>query len=172
MTDAPFSVDITGIEQVQKQLASIPPAVIPAVQLAVGNYLLNALIKQEIPPQKRVKRRDVYGKPFQSNKQRRWFFWALKHGIIDVPYRRRGRHGGISTRWHIIQIGKGIAYKLNLQNDDPAAKYVYGDDTQNKLIGVIGWKKIGAIVDERSKKLGGVMKRAADTAIKQALRKT
>jgi len=58
-----------------------------------------------------------------------------------------------------------------LQNHDPAAKYVYGDTTQNKLIGVIGWKTITTIVTERVKALSGVLKRAADKALKKVIPK-
>ena len=28
--------------------------------------------------------------PFKTERQRRWFFWALKNGIINVPYKRTG----------------------------------------------------------------------------------
>lgn len=168
-----FEIDtrtaLSDIDKVQKQLAKIPPAVIPAVEMAVANYLLNVLVKQEIPPQKRVTRRSVYGKPFESERQRRWFFWALKHSIIDVPYRRRGRHGGIATQWHIRVKSKNEG--IVLYNDDEGAKYVYGDATQNRLIQRIGWKTIGQILRERVKQLGGVMKRAADKAIKGVIPK-
>lgn len=164
-----FYIDIPTVsrtsKQVIRQLERIPPALIPEVEMAIANYLLNVIIKQEIPPEKRVTRRSVYGVPFKTPKMRRWFFWALAHSLIDVPYRRRGKHGGIQTQWHIVQEDKS----LTLRNDDPAAKYVYGDDTQNKLIKAIGWKVISTIVQERLKNLGGVAKRAADKALKSVI---
>ena len=167
-----FQIEISGIKEVEKQLKALAPAVLPACEMAIANYLLLQLTTKEVPPYKRVTRRSVYGKPFQSARQRRWFFWALKHSVIDVPYRRRGKHGGISTQWVILQRGKGVDTVVTLQNDDPAAQYVYGDGTQNKLIGRIGWKTIGQITASKVKNLGGVIKRAADKAIKDALRKS
>lgn len=166
-----FQIDIPTVlrtsKQAQAQIARIPTAVIPACEMAAANYILNQLVTKEVPPWKKVTRRSVYGVPFQSTKQRNWFFWALAHGMIDVPYRRRGKHGGIGTQWHILQTKEGVL----LRNDDPAAQYVYGDTTQNRLIGAIGWKKIGTIIEEKSKNLGGVLKRAADKAIRDSLKK-
>ena len=167
-----FQIDVSTFnrtnERVQKQLSRLPHAVIPACEMAVANYILNQIITKNVPPEKRVTRKSVYGKSFQSLRQQRWFFWAWRHGMIDVPYQRRGKHGGISTQWHIItEKEKGII----LRNDDPAAKYVYGDDTQNKLLGVIGWPKIGPLLEEKARNVGGVLKRAADKAIKDSLKK-
>ncbi len=182
-----FEVNTTemmkSVDAVQKQLAKVPPYLLPTCQMAAANYILNVLIKQEIPPPKRVTRRSVYGVPFASDKQRRWFFWALSNGIIDVPYRRRGKNSGIQSKWHINQKGGSIpidggsvanpaGYQVILANDDPGAKYVYGDDTQNKLIGRIGWKKITVIVEERSKQLSGVVLRAANSALKKVIKKS
>ena len=167
-----LSIDVAktlaDIERVKKQLAKVPLDVLPDVEMAVANYLINALATQEVPPYKKVTRTEVYGKPFQTEKQRRWFFWALGHNLIDVPYIRRGKRGGLSTQWHLInKKGGGVV----VENQDPAAIYVYGDTTQNQLIARIGWKTVGTIVNERAKKLNGVILRAANKALKKAIPK-
>jgi len=164
-----FQIDVPTVlrtsKQASAQLAKLAPAIIPAVEMAAANYLLNVITNKAVPPQKKITRVSVYGVPFKTTKQRLWFFWAKAHGIIDVPYMRRGKHGGLSTQWHIRKGKNGVM----LENDDPAAKWVYGDDTQNKLIGAIGWRVISVIVSERSRNLGRVTVRAANRAIKETM---
>ncbi|MBK8772626.1 MAG: hypothetical protein IPM06_19675 [Rhizobiales bacterium] len=43
----------------------------------------------------------------RTAKQRRYFFWALKQGIIKVPYERRGKLGQ-SWTWRISSLGNGL----------------------------------------------------------------
>ncbi len=161
--DAVLNVRVTGIKEIQAKLKKLPGVIVRDCELAVANYMLNQLVTKEIPPYKKVTRRSVYGVPFASDKQRRWFFFALSHGMIDVPYRRRGKAGGIASRWHIQQTKNNVF----LYNDDPAATWVYGDTTQNKLIGRIGWKTISTITDKKKKQLDRVLDRAAKKALKK-----
>jgi hypothetical protein len=162
-----FSIDVTGLEQVQKRLAKLAPALMADVDIAAANYLLDVIVNKEIPPYKHVRRDVAYpetGDGFFSPKQKRWFFWALKHGMIDSPYRRRGKHGGIATRWHIIRHNQDVS----LVNDDPAAMYLYDNDRQARQLGMVGWLKIQEILAWRKKNIEGVLLRAANKAIKKA----
>jgi len=163
-----FSIDVTGLDQVQKTLSKLAPELITEVDIALANYLLDAIVNKEVPPYKHVRRDFAYpetGDGFFSPKQRRWFFWAVKHGMIDTPYRRRGKHGGIATRWHIIRHKEG---DLSLVNDDPAAMYLYDNDRQARQLGLVGWLKIQEILAWRTKNVSGVLTRAANKAIRKA----
>lgn len=44
---------------------------------------------------------------FKSAKQRRYFFWALKQGVIQVPYQRTGKLGQ-SWTWKVTETGSGL----------------------------------------------------------------
>lgn len=48
-----------------------------------------------------------YPKMLRTAKQRRYFFWALKQGIIQVPYVRTGKLGQ-SWTWKITETDAGI----------------------------------------------------------------
>jgi len=48
-----------------------------------------------------------YPKMLRTAKQRRYFFWALKQGIIKVPYTRTGKLGQ-SWTWEITRTGAGL----------------------------------------------------------------
>jgi len=44
---------------------------------------------------------------FKTAKQRRYFFWAVQHGVITVPYRRTGKLGQ-SWTWRITFTPNGL----------------------------------------------------------------
>lgn len=69
------------------------------------------------------------GQPFKSDKQRRWFFAALRKGQISVPYQRTGT------------LGRGWRYDAgasSVVNTVPYAGQVMGDD-QSDYFGNKGW---------------------------------
>ncbi len=53
------------------------------------------------PPQR------PYPKMLRTDKQRRWFFWALKQGVITVPYQRTGKLEQ-SWTWKVTATGSGL----------------------------------------------------------------
>lgn len=64
--------------------------------------------------------------PFTTAKQRRYFFWALKEGIIKVPYRRTGLLG---RRWQFKVEQTVLKTRLSVGNNAPYARIVQGDDS-------------------------------------------
>jgi hypothetical protein len=62
--------------------------------------------------------------PWKTEKQRRYVMWAIRHGVIVVPYKRTGEY---ARRWQIASLDDGY----RLENPLPHAKYVggsaYGD---------------------------------------------
>lgn len=53
--------------------------------------------------------------PFVSDKQRRYFFAALKKGAIEVPYRRTG---GLGSDWTEQETGDGLTLTSNKTYSD------------------------------------------------------
>lgn len=94
--------------KVLSELAQLSdPKVLSAALFVGGNKLKS--IMAEYPP---VNRRP---QPFKTAKSRRYFFWALKQGIIQVPY-VRGRSPGsedMKHRWIVRQTGEGVEVANN-----------------------------------------------------------
>ncbi len=44
---------------------------------------------------------------FKTARQRRYFFWAVQHGVISLPYKRTGKLGQ-SWTWKITTTGSGL----------------------------------------------------------------
>ena len=113
-------------------------------QEAVGAALLAAgqTYKGKIatyPTRRRITRESVYGEPFVSDRQRRFFFAALRDGRIDVPYRRGqspgsqrlGQRWTVRRRqWHTVIVGNNASY----------APFVQGPKRQSEFMRALGWK--------------------------------
>jgi len=78
----------------------------------------------DYPPPSRGKVR------FKSAKQRRYFFWALKQGVITVPYVRTGKLGQ-SWNTHIDETGSGMYGKIGTNMG--YAKWVQNAESQARI---------------------------------------
>jgi hypothetical protein len=140
-----IDVSVTGLDTLQKRLESLGPEAGGAGIEASTNYMLGVLVNKEIPPSKSVfegSRRMAYGVPFFTPKQRRYFFWALANGIIQQPYIRGGKGGGMESEWKTT--GSGLSYRI--YNTSRAAFFAYSDQHQARQLALAGWNKIGKIM--------------------------
>lgn len=67
---------------------------------------------------------------FQSEKQRRWFFWALRSGQIEVPYRRTGTLG---KSWTTDVNATSDSIRGVLGNVRSYAQYVQDEELQAQM---------------------------------------
>ena len=85
--------------------------------------------------------------PFKTDKQRRYFFWALREGRIQVPYRRTGTLG---RRWTTEVSPDGREGRVG--NNTPYAKYVQGTrEDQSFYHATGGWRRVDHVarIEER-----------------------
>lgn len=139
------------------KLHRLMPAVADGLVEAVNSYLITELRK--VPPYKHISRTAAYGQPFQSDKQRRWFFWALNGGMIDVPYKRTGE---LSGNWKT----EGEGYQQKIINSTPWADFVQGPG-QSRMMSMIGWKKIEEFIQLRWSNILRVAGQGVDAVIRK-----
>lgn len=167
-----LKVTIDGMEQIEKRLKELPEAVGGAGVAAASSYLVGVLVNREVPPYKYIPRSQV---PWASAKQRRYVMWAIRRGIIDVPYRRMGRSSvfgeradvqvtGVQGEWTISVEQK--SRQVSISNNKPYAHWLYGSD-QAKRAGLIGWKKMTRILMEYEKKTVAAFERGVKAALKK-----
>ena len=67
---------------------------------------------------------------FKTARQRRYFFWALRQGFIQLPYHRTGKLGQ-SWTWRITVTGSGLRGQVgtNLRY----AKWVQNEESQARI---------------------------------------
>lgn len=84
------SIDITGLREALQKVSISWPEVIRRAGQKAGEAVLK--IAKVYPGASRK------AQPFRSNKQRRFFFAALRSGQISVPYRRTN---GLANAWRV-----------------------------------------------------------------------
>jgi hypothetical protein len=118
---------ISGLERA-KQLRGFKEGLVQAAGFLIG-------MQANYPPESHRPQ------PFKSEKQRRYFFWALRHGIINVPYIRtfnlaRSFQMQISADGMRIDTGTLVGY----------AQWTHGE-RQALYHAVTGWRKESAIAN-------------------------
>jgi hypothetical protein len=83
-----ISMTVDGVKETIGHIQNIAGIQVlrPPMEESV-NLLLAYMQDYPGPPQR------PYPQMLRTEKQRRWFFWALHNGLIQVPYVRRGKLG-------------------------------------------------------------------------------
>ncbi|NIW97399.1 MAG: hypothetical protein GWN13_03975 [Phycisphaerae bacterium] len=103
--------------------------------MAIGHMLVDEL---KIYPPSRPEVRSLAWKAgggFVTDKQRRWYFLMLKHGMLDSPYRRRVS-GGLAGAWNVRATKTGAI----VTNKMPYAPFVQDERYQSRIHSQSGWK--------------------------------
>jgi hypothetical protein len=143
-------IKIEGMEALLKQLDEIEQLKpLKSVLKSAGMYLVGKL--KIYPAEKQQTRTSVYGEPFKTEKQRRYFFYALKKGLITVPYSRGAdaRSERFKAAWTMTTRNSGMTVVIG--NDTTYGPYLMDDNQQSKFMAAKGWKTIGAVEEEEAK---------------------
>ena len=163
-----MKLQITGLDEVARKFKGMEDKAVRRLEMAMKRGILT--VHQSIPPYPtRSDRRMV----FVSAKQRRWFFWALKSGLITVPYRRtntlgrsittfKGSEGALSearsSGANIVGvIGTAIPY----------AQYVVGDADKQARIHKGYWWQLLENIKKNVPKVTAVIQAEVDRMIKE-----
>lgn len=162
MADDFIGLEVAGVEELRTLLAKVPDAVGGEAVDEVNKYLVNVL--KQYPPYKHVKYKDAYG-GWKSEKQRRYVMARISEGTITPGYANRSQE--FSRGWKTVD--KGI--NSLIVNEVPYGRYLMGDTTQARMMGMIGWDRITFIIRERmpeiiKKAVAGVKKGLAKLGIR------
>lgn len=133
-----FTITVQGLDQLKADFARMSnPAQFRAVMLAAGLIVETAFKKY--PTRNSPTRASVYGSTFVSDKQRRFVMWAIRSGVIDIPYRRgqSGTSKNLQQSWSTrmisdteVSIGTAVSY----------APMVMDAERQSKYMAAVGWR--------------------------------
>lgn len=99
---------------------------------------------------------------FVSDKQRRWFFAALRNGEIEVPYKRTRQ---LSRGWE-TRADRG---DVEVVNPVRYAAWVMGRRHQTSMMKKIGWPKVDDVHEKTKRR--GVYRRAMSRMTAQFVKK-
>lgn len=127
------SIDDAAVKRMLTRLESAEP--FKAGLKAMGGYLRGRMAvypptEGNRPPQR-----------FVSERQRRWFFAALKDGSLQIPYRRTGN---LAKKWGQAEADGGLTQVVG--NDAAYAPYVVGHESQSAYMRGLGWKTTADVV--------------------------
>ncbi len=153
-----ISVKLRGNEELQAFLKALPRGTMKDAIKAMADYMLGNTQHglKHYPPYKYVSRKEAYGKTFFSDKQRRWFFAAIRDQRILLPLRYQ-RTNTLRDGWR----QSVDPYRKTLFNVVPYAKHVMSDDRQSRMSQKIGWRTMGKVIEDNI--TGGM--RAATLAV-------
>ena len=151
------TIHIKGLEGLQKKIKTIEQmngvkAAIQAASLHVKGKIA------KYPPRKKVTIQQAGG--WASDKQRRYFFWALREGKIEVPYRRGQSPGSkdLGQKWTISTRDNGMTGIVG--NNVSYGPYVQSGKQQSSMMGLIGWKTTDTVVQEESDEVMDILGKA------------
>lgn len=154
-----IQVEIRGIPEVQRMLASVAnPAVRQEVLRSVGEYAQGQMRKY--PDYTYVSRREAYGKTFQSDRQRRWFFAALRSGELVIPYPRTGT---LRRGWKVEPRG---ADDMALRNDTPYGRFVQ-NSPQARMMTLRQWRSLQTMLYQEKAQIQRIASEAWNRALKR-----
>lgn len=135
-----------GIKEVQRllqELAQLKPFISGMRRAAL--YVMGEVAKY--PESKYVSRASVYGTAFVSDKQRRWFFWAVTNGKLTIPYRRGQSQGSerFKSSWAIEERSKGLVQAIG--SDTSYGPYLMDPEKQSKYMAARGWLTLKQVAD-------------------------
>ncbi len=154
---------VRGVEAVQSFLKSVPRGALKVALEAFTEYIVgnDAHGLKHNEPYKYVTRKSAYGFSFFTDKQRRWFFWALSTGQIDPGSGKRT--GETSKAWKAVPLASGYQFKIT--NNTAGGFYTRDDAGQARQPAKVGWRKVSQVLADNY--LGGI--RAAVAAVKRYL---
>lgn len=151
---------VRGVEAVQAFLRSVPHGAVKVALEAFTEYVVgnDAHGLKHNEPYRYITRKSAYGFSFFTDKQRRFFFWALKEGIIDPGSGKRT--GETSAAWKAEPRNDG--YRYTITNNTAGGYYTRDDKGQARQPAKVGWRKVSDVL--AANYLGGI--RAAIAAVK------
>ena len=130
----------TGLDHFNAELlALVNPGTLSAIVKAGGLEIENQF--KIYPANDRPSRAFVYGTAFKTDKQRRWFFWALRSGAIQVPYSRGQSPGSwnLQQSWSVVMLDP---FTAQIGTDVPYAPLMMDAERQTKYAKAVGWRTV------------------------------
>lgn len=157
----PESPRIEGLAELIRKVETLQQMTAVQGALLEGGALVKTGM-QQYPPQAHLSRKAVYGQSFQTDRQRKFFFYALKHGLIQVPYRRGQSPGSrnLKQQWSVIASNGGLTVEIG--NVTPYGPLVQGSELQTGFARATGWQTDKQVLDREGPAVVGLVKESID----------
>ena len=153
----PAQITLEGLDKLVKKLDNLAQLKTVAAAIKAGALHIKGKIAK-YPP-----RRDV-PQPFKSERQRRWFFAALRSGEIEVPYRRGQSPGSeaLGRKWTVKTRDNGLTAIVG--NNVSYGPFVQGEQ-QASFMAARGWKTTDTVAQEEGDRVNELVAQAVEKAL-------
>ena len=133
---------------------------------AAGEHIL--LVAKRYPPKKRPSRREVYGTPWKTERQRKFMMMAMRTGLIEVPYRRQqsSRSRRFKQQWSHTFQPDGLVHVIG-NNVREYGPYLMDPKLRSLYAAAVGWKTTAEIATSERDKCVRIVTRALMDAFTQ-----
>lgn len=153
-------------QKIEETLARLERDVFVYAWTAAGTQAAKLILRQRglqrYPPQRRG-----MPQPFVSDRQRRYFFWALAQGIIEVPYRRgkSARSERYGTQFYVESHPRNLTTIVG--NRASYARWLTDKDQQSGYMAARGWRKLKEVALEQEDNIVAIYDRWIQQALKR-----
>ena len=156
-----MATTIKGDAELKRKLAKLtdPRAIVPTLE-AAAVHVKGKIAKY--PSSGNAHR----PQPFKTEKSKRYFFWALSQGIIEVPY-RRGQSPGSEDHgqsWTIKGMKNGMRQVIG--SDTRYGPLLQGPGQQASYHQATGWKDTDTVAKEEEDEVLQFLKRQVDKILR------
>lgn len=139
-----IKTSVSGVEEFVAFIKTVPRGIKIAAMREIATYIIgnDARGLKHEPAYKHVSRKSAYGKTFFTDRQRRWFFAALRSGEINPGVNNRTH--SYKNSWR-MQEENSDWRRVDVVNDASNAGFV-GGINQARLNAKVGWRKAVNIV--------------------------
>ena len=141
-----LKVTTKGIPELRRYLDGLMRGVKIHAVRAFMEYLIGDQTHglKHYPVYNYITREQAYGQTFVADRQRRWFFAALKDGKIGEPGYPH-RTGELQRGWEYKELNSNWT-QATIENQVPYSGYVMGNVGQARLNSMAGWRNVMTVI--------------------------
>lgn len=154
-----MAVTVEGLDKLLKKLGKMGPDVYKPAVAEAATHVKDVIARY--PPRR-------YGpQPFKTARQRAYVLWALKNGIIEIPYRRGMSPGSqaVGRRWTVEFRDGGLTAAVG--NNASYVRYLHDAEQQSAYHQTTGWKTDKQIAIEEAEPVKEILARHVREALKR-----
>lgn len=140
MPEPILKIDATELENFGKQIGALP-SMIRTVSAGMVTNIADDTVEfmRRYPSRNTRTRKQVYGESFQSDRQRKFFFSAVRSGRIKVPYARTGILG---RAWRVHLKPGETVFTAEITNATPYLPFVQGFRNEQSRMHAGRWSSL------------------------------
>ncbi len=148
------NIRVEGLDKLLKKLGKMGPQVYKPALAEAGAHIKSVMASY---PAQMTGRKQ----PPKTLRQRLFLIYAIREGLISVPYRRTG---GLGRRWTVEFRDNGLTAVVG--NNAPQVRLMHAAGEQSRFHAAGGWKTDKQVVHDEARAVQEILARHVHEALK------